>query len=110
MTLGWNKKIPSWEFNKQVVKGFEDWETPSSECGIPMPKSILLDITDGTDRSSKDIAIEVDDWCGGMFYYRDFTNDGLPFVDNGEVYRTRFYFQRGADAVEFHTRYGGSLI
>ena len=99
----WNKALPAWLWHQIALDGFPSWEKPDGK----MPASVLLTIKNKTDQSSHSIAIEVDDWCKGAFYYRDFTDDGIPFVDDGEVYRARFSFQFVEDAKAFLVRYGG---
>lgn len=109
MASDWNKKITSWDWHQLVLDGCPNWDTPSYEGDHPVPASILLTIKNKVDRSSKDIAIEVDDWCEGNFYYRDFTSNGLPFISTGDSYNARFWFQLAVEAEEFYKRYGGEI-
>ena len=59
----------------------------------------------GEGKSGYKIAVEVDDWCRGQFYYRDLTKSGLPILDQGERYITVFYFQLTADYLRFTSDY-----
>lgn len=99
----WNRKLPMWDWYTVLLAGYPEWEKPDGET----PASALISVKNDTDKSSHDLAVEVDDWCKGQFYYRDYTDDGIPFVNEGEVYKSRFWFQFVPDAEEFWKRYGG---
>lgn len=105
----WLKMIPSTNWYQITLNGYPDWELVSYEGDHPTPASIYLTIVQDVDRSSRDLAIETDDWVEGRFYYRDWTKSGIPFVDKNEEYYSRFWFQLEKDAKEFHNRYGGEL-
>ena len=101
----WNKALPMDVWHGIALDKFPEWEKPNGE----IPTSVFLSVEKGKDKSSRDLAIETDDWCKGNFYYRDWTQSGLPFVDEGEIYNSRFWFQFQVDAEEFAKRYGGKL-
>ena len=97
----WNKKIYAHAFYKLQFEGYPDWDKPDGK----EPEYVNFSTKKDVDRSSWDIAIETDDWCSGNFYFRDFTDSGLPFVNPNEVYRSCFIFQKADDAAEFKRRY-----
>lgn len=98
----WRKMIPSDIYSKLLLNGLPgwdfDWDGDQYErmCYFVMGKG----------KQSRDIAIEADEWCTGMFYYADKTEDTLPFVDKGEEYVSFFSFQLKRDYYEFAQRYG----
>lgn len=96
----WNKLLPIDEFHKIAYAHYPAWEKNDD-----LPYCVDFSITKGKDRSSREIATEFDNIAVGHFYYRDWTESGLPFVDDGEVYRTAFIFQRVEDYIEFKRRY-----
>lgn len=102
----WNKKIFAHEFYKLALDGFPNWDKPNGTEPVELRRSIVHNV----DRSSHDIAVEVDDWCEGKFYFRDFTTSGLPFVDDGEVYQCVFIFEKECDVVEFDARYPNTQL
>lgn len=99
----WNKLIPSWLWHQICLDEYPAWE--KEEDGNPA--SVFIRVEHPKDKSSRTIAIEFDDLCHGAFYYRDFTEDGIPFIRDGDVYHARFWFQFKSDADMFLTNYGG---
>ena len=100
MNWDWNKMIASWDWHSLCLDCWPDWEKFDDK-----PSFVEFDCVKGSGRQSRDLAIEIDDWAKGQFYYRDWTKSGLPFVDDGEVYHSCFWFQYKADADEFQKRY-----
>ena len=93
----WKNMIASDVFYKFQLDGYPGWHKPLLE--------VKLEIVNGEDVSSRDMAIKFDDIARGQFWYRDVTQSGLPFVDSGERYRAIFCFQREDDYFEFLTNY-----
>lgn len=102
----WLKMIPSWDWHKLVLAGWPGWVVDNA---LGEPNFATLEIVKGTDKSSRDIAIEWDDLSEGQFYYRDYTKSSLPFIDEGEMYKSIFCFQYLRDAVKFCEVYGAKL-
>lgn len=98
--------IPSSDYYKIV---FAEWPAWEKIDGRKEPNFVRLSIIKGKDKSSNDIAIVFDDLANGNFWYRDHTQDGLPFVDDGELYWSVFVFQEARDARQFHKAFGGEL-
>lgn len=70
----------------------------------------MIEVVDGHDKSSRDIAIEFDDIAQGHFYYRDWTGSSLPFVSGDELYASGFWFEFESDAYRFVKLYRGNGI
>ncbi len=94
-----------WDWHEISLAGFPEWEKPNGE----IPASVFLTLITGTGKSSHAIASEMDDVCAGVFYYRDYTKSGLPFVSDGEIYNSRFWFQFQTDAQNFANRYAAQI-
>lgn len=100
----WKKMIPSWEWHKISFNYYPEWELVDKN-----PSFVKLAIKKGTDRSSRDIAIEWDDISEGLFYYRDWTEDTFPIVHDKEIYWSGFWFQYKEDALFFCKLYDVKL-
>jgi len=90
----WRNMLPSSIFHAMLLDGMPGWERDSGIYQVRF--SIIKGVS-----SSRQIATWWDDLATGQFYYRDFTDSGLPFVDDGEVYKSSFYFQFKHDAIRF---------
>ena len=107
---GWRNKVWMWNWHRISLDGWPGWDL----IGVgtdpqPHPPFVRLTIVKGHDRPSRKIALEWDDLAEGRFYYRDWTQDGLPFVHGGETYFAGFWFQKRTDAVRFAELYGGAV-
>lgn len=101
---GWLKKLLMWDWHDICLKGWPGWELdPSTKA----PHFTNLTVTHKSSKSSRDRAIEFDDLSEGRFYYRDWTDSGLPFVEEGEVYRSQFCFEKKADKEKFDKTLNG---
>ena len=96
-TGDWNKNLRMSDFYKIQLEGYKEWDKTDNN----KPYFIEFSIVKGRNKSSRDIAVEFDDIAKGYFYYRDWTNSGLPFVDEGEVYNSGFCFQLKEDKEVF---------
>lgn len=96
--LDWKKNISSTEFFEK----YRDWDKVENE-EIPV---VLIEIRKGIDTSSREMAITFDDISKGKFYYRDYTKNGLPFVEEKEVYWSTFSFEYLEDAKKFAEMFG----
>jgi hypothetical protein len=81
----WKKKLPMTKWHELSLDGYGDWEKISEH-----PAWVHLTFEWGETRSSRNIAIEADDWVKGHFYYRDWTDSGIPFLNLGDKYESRF--------------------
>jgi hypothetical protein len=104
--LGWKRYVGTQDWFCVVLDGFPGWElNPATR----EPYRADLSVTKGRDRHSRDIAVEFDEIATGPFYWRDWTDDGLPFVSDGETYRSAFWFARRADFDVFVKKYGATV-
>jgi hypothetical protein len=100
---GWSKMLQSWVFHEMHLKyGLPGWELGHSGWQL----EVRCGFVHGTGQQASDIAREWDDICHGQFYYRDHTDDGIPFVRDGDVYLSSFAFQLTTDYLHFIEMYG----
>lgn len=99
---GWLKYVLMWDWHELCLKDWPGWDR--SESG-KNPPYVEISVRKGTDTSSRDLAIRFDDLAEWRFYYRDWTGSGLPFVSDGEVYRSGFWFQKKEDREKFLKMY-----
>lgn len=97
-----------WDWKHNV--GIMEWhhlypKYPGWELEDDKPLYVDLTIKKGRDKSSHKIASEWDDIAEGAFYWRDWTDSGLPFVDKGETYRSAFWFALRSDRDKFKELY-----
>jgi hypothetical protein len=106
-SAGWNKNILSWDWYKISYDGFPGWEELSGSAGIRHPPFVELEIRNKVDKSSKEISREFDNVAQGCFYFHEWSRDGHVFLQPGDLYEARWFFQKRDDANEFARRYGG---
>lgn len=94
----WKRALPSDIWYDIVLDGFPCFEIDNY---TKEPYYHSFGTKDGEQKSSRKIAVEFDDVSEGLFYYRDFTDDGIPFVRDGDVYRSCFSFQFKKDYDKF---------
>jgi hypothetical protein len=92
----WKLLLPSQTYYSLELDGWPGWEKPNGESVT----TISFTIVKGHGKESRDMALLWDDQGHGQFWYRDFTDSGLPYVEDGEEYRSRFWFQFRDDAEE----------
>lgn len=97
----WDKMIPGFDYHKLAVLDWPGWDKINEGC----PAYVQFVCVKGNGQSSREVAIEFDDMAEGQFYYRDFTNSGLPFVEKNESYRSLFVFQRFSDFEKFKNHF-----
>lgn len=105
---GWRRSLSSWiwhtiSLNKPPYLG---WEIGADD----MPHFIMLEHVrgpEGSDVESHEMRIAFDDVSQGLFYNRDWTKYGSPFVAPGETYWSGWWFQFKEDAEKFQESYGG---
>lgn len=103
MRNGWNKNITSNEYYDIAQNKYFSWDTLENR----EPYFVMLEIKQGDNKSSRDIAVLFDDISIQNFYYRDWTKNGMPYINDGEVYWSGFWFQFQYDAKKFVELYGG---
>ena len=96
------KQLYSDEFYKLAFANF----TTSDKHNNNSEYCINLEIIKGQ-YDSINIAEEFEKTAKGNFYYRDYTEDGLPFVEEGNIYWSEFWFQYKNDAINFVNSYKG---
>jgi hypothetical protein len=104
---GWIKRLLMWNWHWTSLDGWPGWDVVNAG-DAKHPPYVELRIVKDTGKSSQMIASEWDDVATGLFYSRDFTDDGLPYVRAGDTYRAGFWFQKTADRDAFIQRYGGT--
>lgn len=100
---GWNKYVLVWDWHDIALSGYPGWDLTERKH----PPFVTFAIEHKFGRSSRDIAVEFDDIAEGRFYYRDWTNDGIPTVSDNEIYYTGFWFQKTSDRDRFVELYRG---
>lgn len=93
----WNRMIQSSDYYKLSLVGWPGWDKLERD----EPPFVMLTHTHGDGKSSRDLAIEFDDVASMKFWYRDFTDSGIPIVRDGDVYCSMFVFQSIDDMVKF---------
>ena len=99
----WNKSLGSSDFYDIQFNGYIGWDKIDNK----EPYFVMLEIIKNKDKSSHEMAVEFDDISHGNFYWRDWTESSLPFVDEREAYWSGFTFQFAEDAKRFVELYGG---
>lgn len=105
----WNRQIRghapfSFKDGKMTIP--IDWDQIKDE-NEPQHIFLIFEMIKGG-RNSDNVAIWIDDNINGWFTYRDWTKDGLPFVNEGDIYWSGFTFQKLEDAKKVFNKFGGS--
>jgi hypothetical protein len=93
----WKKMLHGWVYNDLYFEGLPGWDLGVNGYQLEQMCYFVM----GEGKQSRDIAIEFDDACKGMFYYADKTY-GTPFVREGEEYVSFFAFQLTEDFLLFN--------
>ena len=99
--------VASWDMDKLSLAIWRGDDTDWDKCREGYPPGVFLELTYKEGEQSRDLAVWADDTSEGLFHYRDWTNDGIPFLDDGETYWSMFTFQKRKDALEFAKRTRG---
>lgn len=98
--------LPGKTFYILAVDGFPSWDKPDNADTFSVNlKFVHEHVGDKRIVKSHQIASEWDDLSVGSFYYRDISNDGLPYLDEGETYHSQFWFQLRSDFDAFKEKY-----
>lgn len=86
---GWLHLLLSWNFHNHVLDGYPEWEI---EGRNPAFVKLSHKREFGAGVESHQLAVEWDDIATVDFYQRDWTSDGIPFVQDGETYWSGWWF------------------
>ena len=102
---GWKHRLLSWNFNFHALDGYPDWEIENPEADKYSRHPAFVKLTHvrrrAGDVESSALANAWDDLATADFYQRDWTDDGIPFVDEGETYWSGWWFQTAAERDRF---------
>ena len=95
---GWSKMLQSWVYHDIYIKwGLPGWELGHNGYQL----EVRCAFVHGEGLQASAIARQWDDTSRGQFYYRDHTDDGIPFVREGDVSLSSFAFQLSTDYLSF---------
>ncbi len=95
---GWRHRLLMWNFHGHALDGYPGWEIDRERS----PAFAKLTHTRGNDEDeSHKLAVEWDDIAAVDFYQRDWTDDGIPFVNKGETYWSGWWFATIAERDRF---------
>ena len=87
---GWKWKYPMVEWHRLSIEHYPGWEIEDED----VPAFVKLTHTRGSGNvESHDLAVAWDDVSKAHFYQRDWTDDGIPFVNEGDIYWSGWWFQ-----------------
>jgi hypothetical protein len=100
---GWKHKLLMWNWHGHALDGYPGWElTRNPGEHADHPAFIKLAHTKGGNQvTSHELASAWDDVAEVDFYQRDWTADGIPFVREGEVYWSGWWFATIAERERF---------
>jgi len=93
----WNKMLRMTDYHKLAIARWPGWDKVDRD----EPPTVKMSCVVGEGESSRQIAIRFDDIADGSFYYRDYTQSGIPIVRDGERYGSTFIFQFVSDYEKF---------
>lgn len=112
---GWRRKLLMWHWHDVSLAGYPGWdlegpkpELQPGERDRRNPPFVKLTHVHGKGRSSSDLANAWDNIAVGRFYQRDWTESGIPFVNDGETYWSGWWFEYAADRDRFVAWEGAS--
>jgi len=98
---GWNKKLSSMDWSEVCLDGYPGWQIEMAD-GQKAPAFVKLTHVRGKGTvESNDLATKWDDIASETFYQRDWTDDGIPFVHEHEVYWSGWWFKTIAERDRF---------
>jgi len=104
---GWERMLFQNAFIKLSLDGYPGWEVDDNGSPWFVMFELIYLVEEGKHCRSRAMAIEFDDVARGIFYYRDWTSSGIPFLRKNETYWSGFWFQYKDDAVRFQETFGG---
>jgi hypothetical protein len=91
--LGWKQKLLSVDWHDCCLDGYPGWEMETAD-GKSAPAFVKLTHIRATkDVESSTLANKWDDIANEPFYTRDWTDDGIPFVNKGDTYWSGWWFK-----------------
>lgn len=104
---GWLHKMLSWNWNYLAMDGYKGWEI--SNPNEPdkynrAPAFVKLSHTRGGTEDEVESNVLCNAWdnvAAVDFYQRDWTDDGIPFVEKGGRYWSGWWFQTVAERDRF---------
>jgi hypothetical protein len=103
---GWRRRMLSWNHTSHSLQGYPGWEVESYANGRPdRPRPAWCKLEhvrrQGQDVESHVICAAWDDIAEADFYQRDWTDSGIPFCSDKEVYSSGWWFATIADRDRF---------
>jgi hypothetical protein len=99
---GWKHKLLMWNWHSHAMDGYPGWEQATVEYDRPCPAFAKLTHKMGKgDPESSKLCNAWDDVAAVGFYQRDWTDDGIPFVNKDEVYWSGWWFETIAERDRF---------
>lgn len=103
---GWLRRMLSWNFNNHAMDGYPGWEiaNPGEQDKYARhPAFVKLEHKrkSGDDVESYKLCQKWDDLAEVDFYQRDWTDSGIPFCADGEVYWSGWWFATFRDRDRF---------
>lgn len=105
-TGGWKRRLLSWNWTSHALDGYPGWERDEDpgngyQPGHPFFVKLTHTRVEGKDVESSVLANAWDDIAEADFYQRDWTDDGIPFVRDGETYWSGWWFATKAERDRF---------
>lgn len=102
---GWRRKLLSWNWHSLSFNNYEHFEieNPSASRWDRHPAFVKLEHRRNKyhEVESRELATAWDDVAEVDFYQRDWTSDGIPFVNGDEVYWSGWWFATLAERDRF---------
>lgn len=99
---GWIHKLLSWDWHMLALDGYPNWEIEASAAKPDVPAFVRLTHVRGKgDIESRTLTREWDDIAEVDFYMRDWTDNGIPFVREGDTYWSGWWFATIAERDRF---------
>ena len=97
---GWLHRMLAWNFNDHALDGYPEWEIEREKSPAFVKLTHVRGPT-GSSVESSNLANAWDDIALVDFYQRDWTDDGIPFVREGETYWSGWWFAAIAERDRF---------
>lgn len=102
---GWKRKLLMWNWNSHAMDGYPGWEIENAaetDKYSRHPAFVKLSHVRGKGEvESTQLCNDWDDIAQGSFYQRDWTDSGIPFVNENEVYWSGWWFETVAERDRF---------
>lgn len=103
---GWLKKMLVWDWTDVVLAKYQGWQIDMEQKRWPDRTPAFVKLTHVRRSSRHEVESRVlcvawDDVAEVRFYQRDWTDDGIPFVRDGDTYWSGWWFQTCTDRDRF---------